>query len=458
MSTLIVGLHILWTPAREASFRRSLPPGEYKFLSVVVGQGGTAYEFYARALRERNTGIWRGVMKELRGADYTNVLLVSWSAGYGFVRELAKELGGNLPSNLVGYVALDSIYGGKKGDVPDPKDVAPWIPWAQAAREGRFAFILACSEVETPYASTREMGRALCLAVGQPLEDIPQEGLRGYPRYAAVGAYGKFVVLFVDTAPGKGGAEHVGALDLCGPAFVSTAYTLLPPELPKSRARLIDVSHHQATLAERKSRAPAVNGAAARDVGVSGIAARALYGGTEDETFRATWDACGKEGLVRGAYAFILPAGFQGAPTLIDQAKQLGTMLGKLDEASFIALDVEPPPGITTLQWSFLISEAELVAWSDTIRELTGKMHVTYTARWSWFWKFCLSKSPLWLPYYRTPRSETPWPSGKELPVGWDKAVMYQWTERFQYPNEGPLDGDLYDGTEAELRAFVRNL
>jgi hypothetical protein len=62
-------------------------------------------------------------------------------------------------------------YGADKK--PDEEHIRPWLPFAEAAIEGKKIFVFTYSQVPTSgYASSSECARALCLKLGVPLRKL----------------------------------------------------------------------------------------------------------------------------------------------------------------------------------------------------------------------------------------------------------------------------------------------
>lgn len=141
---------------------------EVPLASIYLGQGSVVY---ARPFLEESAfqRILAAIEREVRqrgapaGFHFRWVDISSFSAGYGSVRELAKQ---KSAFRLMRRVVLsDSLYGGldeealKEGRrVTAQSSIDPWLPLAREAAEGRKTFVITVSEVETPtYASSWEV-------------------------------------------------------------------------------------------------------------------------------------------------------------------------------------------------------------------------------------------------------------------------------------------------------------
>jgi hypothetical protein len=94
-----------------------------------------------------------------------HLLLSSWSAGYGAIREILREHP-TVPSALV---LLDSVHTSYLGDdnALDPAGLAPFVSFAKRAAAGESVMVLTHSEIRPPgYASTSEVASSLIAELG----------------------------------------------------------------------------------------------------------------------------------------------------------------------------------------------------------------------------------------------------------------------------------------------------
>jgi hypothetical protein len=102
-----------------------------------------------------------------RPLRFGRVLITSFSAGYGAVRELLKEPG--IFERIEALVMADSIYaslseGGARR--PSAEQMADFVRFAQAAARGEKVFVITHTQIPTPYASTAECADWILAAVG----------------------------------------------------------------------------------------------------------------------------------------------------------------------------------------------------------------------------------------------------------------------------------------------------
>lgn len=132
--------------------------------TVDVGVGSQAYA-EAFAGGEPLGELLATVSAALAPARARHLVLSSWSAGYGAVREILRELP-TVPSALV---LLDSVHTGYEvdGETLEDAALAPFLAYAQRAASGEASMVLTHSEIRPPgYASTSEVAGALLEGLG----------------------------------------------------------------------------------------------------------------------------------------------------------------------------------------------------------------------------------------------------------------------------------------------------
>lgn len=127
------------------------------------------------------------------------ITITFFSAGYGAVRELLKH--DDLFARIQTLVSADSIYASLAGEsprTPDAAQMAGFVRFARAAVRNEKTFVLAHSEIATPYASTRDTADWLLAAVS--VERRPATGYtrRGVPIATAAHAGGFYVYGFAE--------------------------------------------------------------------------------------------------------------------------------------------------------------------------------------------------------------------------------------------------------------------
>jgi hypothetical protein len=173
---------------------------------------------YADAYADARTfgSVIRAVEVEIArrtGADARvgRVALSSWSAGFGAVeRILAQPLGQSLVDAVV---LLDGLHAGYVGQSLDPKRLAPFVAFAEAAARGnRLLFVSHSSIATTGYASTTETARYLSWKVGgRPAAvDALAHDPMGLERFEAL-SLGDF---HLRGFRGNGAADHCAHLGL----------------------------------------------------------------------------------------------------------------------------------------------------------------------------------------------------------------------------------------------------
>ncbi len=226
----LVGLHIGDTAPIIAALRAAHPHVQWSATSVVHGQGGASYETLARECRATARlrdgsplalmTAWEGLRAQYHVPAADGYILASWSAGYGYTRELLRVEG--RPADVVAVVALDSIYAGLGADgQPLAADLTPWVALAEEAVAGGVAFAVGASAIDymeslphgQRYASTGRVADAIAHELG-----LAPAGSRRVSTTA-----GSLVLAHY---PGQDAAAHVAAVRGWGPALVVEAARL----------------------------------------------------------------------------------------------------------------------------------------------------------------------------------------------------------------------------------------
>lgn len=152
-----------------------------------------------RALREKR------ISKEPKPSE---VIVCSFSAGFGGVREMLKDPGAF--ERIDAIVLADSLYAGYLGDIKkrviDPEAMEGFVRFAREAAEGRKAMLISHSEVVPEgYASTAETASYLIKAVGA-VETSSEEDWGDGWRRTRTAVKGRFVVLGFS---GSEGIDHL---------------------------------------------------------------------------------------------------------------------------------------------------------------------------------------------------------------------------------------------------------
>ena len=165
-----------------------------------------------------NPKVFHGVLNDALGAvkqaglavdpKLDRVVLSSFSAGFGGVREILKQR--EALARLDGLVMVDSLYCGYAGDpaakAVDPALMAGFRAFAAEAAAGKKTFLLTHSaQVPGGYASTTETADDLIRGVGGAPKAVNQDWGKGWT-LSRFFAKGKFEVLGFD---GGGPDDHL---------------------------------------------------------------------------------------------------------------------------------------------------------------------------------------------------------------------------------------------------------
>ncbi len=195
----------------------------------------------------------------------------------------------------------------------------------------------------------------------------------------------------------------------------------------------IDVSEFQGT----------VNWDAVRNSGrVFGIARVSDSLVAIDPTFSRNWSEMKRLGMVRGAYQL-----FRASQSAREQARVMINAVGRLGPNDLPAvLDIEVRSDRT---------DSEIIAamrtWLDLVEQGTGKRPIIYTA--DFFWSTLsgaseFSRYPLWVANFGV--------SCPFVPGSWTNWRIWQTSETGRVSGiSGNVDLDVFNGTEAQLRAFA---
>jgi lysozyme len=184
--------------------------------------------------------------------------------------------------------------------------------------------------------------------------------------------------------------------------------------------------------------------------------ARASLGITlQDANFALNWAGIAAAGLFRGGYHVFVPA---DDPTA--QAQNFLTVLANANGGSPV-LTAGSLPAVLDVELNSINNPtppadfcAGLLTLLGQIGLATGRTPIIYTGRP--FWNANTSNStafsayPLWIAEYGVPA-----PRG--LPAGWADYTFWQYTESLPAlpGTNGPLDGDYFNGTQADLQALA---
>lgn len=198
--------------------------------------------------------------------------------------------------------------------------------------------------------------------------------------------------------------------------------------------RGIDVSYYQGVIDWTR----------VKDGGVEFAFIRVSDGATfRDPKFVSNWTESQSAGVIRGAYQFFRPAQDidEQAQIMIDSLTQFSP--GDLPPV----LDVEatgdlPPETIA----------ANATAWVEKVHRATGTSPIIYTGKY--FWRDEVgsptefSPNPLWIAQYTR--------LCPALPMPWTTWSFWQQTDKSDVAGiAGPVDGNQFNGSIEDLRAFA---
>lgn len=224
----------------------------------------------------------------------------------------------------------------------------------------------------------------------------------------------------------------------------------------------IDVSHHQGTVNWSQAWS---NGSRFAYVKSTQSWPSTLY---QDPNFGQNYNGAYKQGMMRGAYHFAMPAHSSGAT----QAKEF------LSKGGGWSNDGKTLPPLLDIEWNpynstqypqgkgnscFGMSPSSMVKWiqdfGTTIKAKTGRLPMIYTAQ-SW-WNQCTGSStafkdwPLHVSLYPTASGPK---NPRELPKGWKTFDVWQYSSNSNLIGSSKtVDANVWNGDLESLRDFARN-
>lgn len=151
---------------------------------VLVNYGGFS-SVYRKPFEERDrfANLLREVAETLRAdarfpgdVRLGRVVIVSFSAGYGAVREILKTPA--YVERIAGVLMTDSMYASYRGDPAqrrvEPAHVAPFVAFAKLAAAGEKVMVVTHTYLQpTGYAGTHETAAHLLAELNLPAEPVP---------------------------------------------------------------------------------------------------------------------------------------------------------------------------------------------------------------------------------------------------------------------------------------------
>ena len=149
------------------AIRKVVAPMGFDNLVIIAldaGEGSSQYSkaFYAGAPLE---GLLEEAGQPLRPAHLRHLIVSSWSAGYGAVRQLLQFD----PRAPDAVILLDSAHASYADDgiTVAAEGYAPFLAYARRAQAGEVSMVMTHSDIRPPgYASTTEVATALLAEVG----------------------------------------------------------------------------------------------------------------------------------------------------------------------------------------------------------------------------------------------------------------------------------------------------
>ena len=163
-----------------------------------------------------------------------------------------------------------------------------------------------------------------------------------------------------------------------------------------------------------------------------------------DSSFAHNWPGMRNAGVLRGAYHFFRPG--------TDGAAQADYFVNQIDAQGGLAAGDLPP--VADVEVSDNVSAATVIArlhaFLDRVQARTGRVPLIYTA--NFFWGDYLgnpnfSGYPLWVANYG--------PSCPYLPNAFTQWKFWQYADNASVSGIGSVDGDMFNGTLDELRAWA---
>jgi hypothetical protein len=144
---------------------------------VLVCNFGQGSSIYARPFSadRRSFDPWKRQLEFALKGKLGNLVVTSFSAGYGAVRELIKQP--DFLNRLETVILSDSMYGSfLTPRTVDPEYAKCWVPLLERGLSGRTSVVVTCSSIapET-YAGTHEVSKAAVELMGKRMVETPNE-------------------------------------------------------------------------------------------------------------------------------------------------------------------------------------------------------------------------------------------------------------------------------------------
>ena len=145
-------------------------------------------------------------LREVTGhssATLGDIGITFFSAGYGAVREILKDA--EMFARIGALVSADSIYADVVAPhvrAPRMEQMADFVRFAQAAARGEKVFVVAHTEIRTPYATTAETAALLLASVAGERRTVTEVTERGVPITTRADVGGFHLYGFAEDTPG----------------------------------------------------------------------------------------------------------------------------------------------------------------------------------------------------------------------------------------------------------------
>ena len=186
-------------------------PGLSRAYSTPVANNPELFDWVLNRAWENS----RSVTENAGPAEWDQVNLSCFSAGYGAVREILKT-GSNF-KRIDALITADSIYAGldpeSEARAVKPEHMRDFLRFARSAADEKKRFTLSHSSQPTPYASTTETADYLRSALGIERESsskLIRPGMEQQTRAAD----GRFLILGFAGTSGKAHMQHLHNIDL----------------------------------------------------------------------------------------------------------------------------------------------------------------------------------------------------------------------------------------------------
>lgn len=198
----------VWNNAAHARLNAVIVTANYNGLSSVYSKPFSDPALFQTLLDDALAKL-RTLPEFGEAAHWDHLVVSSFSAGYGAVREILKQP--HYRGAIDGILAADSLYAStdEEDGTPIDEQMADYKTFADMAARGEKTFIFTHSAVVTPsYESTRETGDELMEHLGLEPREIDQPGL-GTLRFTRTASRGGFTLW---DATGDTGDDHMAHL------------------------------------------------------------------------------------------------------------------------------------------------------------------------------------------------------------------------------------------------------